>query len=264
MSTHKSRTAQANGAKSAGPATPEGRAKSAQNSLQHGLTAKQIVLSTESEEEFEHLRDGFIAQFQPHGLVESELVETMAVARWRLRRLMIIESKLLNTELVLRAEEIDEEFEVITDGGRNAFVFRKLANSGMSLPLVLRYEGSISRTFDRAFKQLANLQASRLQRGPNQPESPPRSPSNENNETNPGAREPDTGGASGPGLMPARPSQEPLSSIAYNGERHSARDIHWNRTICICCSANTGAIQNSVRSRNPSSAPSWTAAMPRS
>src|SRR5258707_1183927 len=58
-------TARANGAKSNGPATPEGRAISSRNSLRHGLTAKAVVLPGESQEEFQALLDAYIDQFQP-------------------------------------------------------------------------------------------------------------------------------------------------------------------------------------------------------
>jgi hypothetical protein len=77
----KSDTSRANGAKSRGPVTREGRAKSARNSIRHGLRAKSIVLPTESEEEFQSLLDSYHDQFDPQTGVEMELVEAIAVAR---------------------------------------------------------------------------------------------------------------------------------------------------------------------------------------
>ena len=82
----KTQSARANGAKSRGPATPEGRAKSSRNSLRHGLSAKSVLLPAESHEQFQLLLDAHIQQFQPANPVEMDLVEAMAVARWRLRR----------------------------------------------------------------------------------------------------------------------------------------------------------------------------------
>ena len=61
----KSQTARSNGAKSRGPVTPEGRAKSSGNRVRHGLRAKSIVLPTESSAEFESLRDSYLDQFRP-------------------------------------------------------------------------------------------------------------------------------------------------------------------------------------------------------
>lgn len=103
-------TARANGAKSRGPATPEGRAKSSRNSLRHGLSAKTVLLPAESHEQFQLLLDAHIRQFQPASPVEMDLVEAMAVARWRLRRIWAIEASLLSNELTRRAEDIDDEF----------------------------------------------------------------------------------------------------------------------------------------------------------
>src|SRR5216683_3694002 len=142
MSTRKSETARTNGQKSHGPATPEGRAKSPQNRTSHGLTAKSIVLPGESNEEYQLLLDAYIEQFNPQGIVEMELVETMTAARWRLRRLNQIETNLLITELVRRAEDIDAEFNDMDDGDRLAWVFQKLADRGQSLALLVRYEAT--------------------------------------------------------------------------------------------------------------------------
>jgi hypothetical protein len=110
----KTQTARANGTKSRGPVTPEGRAKSSRNSLRHGLSAKSILLPAESREQFQILLDAHIQQFQPANDVEMDLVEAMAVARWRLRRIWAIETSLLANELTRRAEDIDDEFTEMT------------------------------------------------------------------------------------------------------------------------------------------------------
>ena len=111
----KTKSARANGAKSHGPTTPEGRAISSRNSLTHGLSAQSVVLSAESTEDFQTLLDAHIHQFHPANHVEMELVRVMVIARWRLRRILAIETSLLANELVRRAEDIDDEFSEMTD-----------------------------------------------------------------------------------------------------------------------------------------------------
>ena len=154
-------TARANGAKSRGPVTPEGRARSSRNSLRHGLSGKAIVLPSETAGDFDRLRQSYLDDLQPSGQVETDLVETMAVARWRLRRLWAIESNLFSIELPRRAEHIDAEFDDLSDCHRLADVFQHNADTGKSLALLIRYEGSLNRSYDRAFKQLQLLQRAR-------------------------------------------------------------------------------------------------------
>lgn len=155
----KSQSARANGAKSRGPVTPEGLAKSSRNSLSHGLSAQSVVLPAESSEEFQILLNAHIHQFQPANHVEMELVRVMVIARWRLRRILAIETSLLANELVRRAEDIDDEFSEMTGDERLAWVFQRLADNGQSLALLARYEGTLGRAFDRAFKQLNVLRS---------------------------------------------------------------------------------------------------------
>ena len=157
----KAEAARANGAKSRGPATPEGRAKSSRNSLRHGFSAKSVLLPAESHEQFQLLLDAHIQQFHPASPVEMDLVEAMAVARWRLRRIWAIETSLLANELTRRAEDIDEEFTEITAEERLAWIFQRMADGGQSLALLARYEGNLNRAFDRAFKQLNVLKSQR-------------------------------------------------------------------------------------------------------
>jgi hypothetical protein len=168
----KSETARANGAKSRGPVTPQGRATSSRNSLRHGFTAKSIVLPAESQQEFQSLLDSYIHQFDPQGGVEMELVQAMAVARWRLRRLCTIETSLLNNEMLRPIRPFDQR---ITNAGNPeghlAGAFRNLADTGQSLMLVIRYEGALNNSHDRAFRQLHQLQSARHRPQPNEPKS---------------------------------------------------------------------------------------------
>jgi hypothetical protein len=154
-------TARTNGAKSKGPQTPGTRARSSANSTRHGLTAYHIIIDGESEEEYQCLFDSYISHFQPATDVEMELVEAMAAARWRLRRLLAIESNFLEMEIVRQQKKIDREFKDFSDRERLAFVFQKMADQDNSLSLVVRYEGMLNRAHDKAFKQLHLLQSER-------------------------------------------------------------------------------------------------------
>ena len=56
MSTEKQIAAnRANGARSRGPKTPEGKARAARNSTRHGLLARSILREGESRDRFDHL-----------------------------------------------------------------------------------------------------------------------------------------------------------------------------------------------------------------
>jgi hypothetical protein len=159
----KSETARINGAKSHGPVTPEGKARSAANSRRHGLASASILMDGESAEDFELLRLDFLNQFQPRTAVETDLVDVMAIARWRLRRLLTIEAHLFDLEIVDRKDQIKarSKQKPMEQEDRWAFVFQKLGDQGNSLTLLLRYEGSLNRSYDKALKQLLFLQSTR-------------------------------------------------------------------------------------------------------
>ena len=154
MSTSKSEAARANGAKSHGPITPAGKAKSAANSLRHGLSAKAIVLPAESQDDYERLLAAYVARFRPADQIEMDLVEAMAVARWRLRRIATIEAHMLDNAMSAGVTQHAPQ----NHNQRLARVFKDCA---AQIDLLTRYEGSLNRTFDRALKQLQVLQKTR-------------------------------------------------------------------------------------------------------
>jgi hypothetical protein len=161
----KSDAARENGKKSRGPKTLEGKKSSSQNALKHGLTAESHVLPGEPEEDFQELLQSHENTYHPANAVEKDLVDTMALARWRLRRMATLETSLLETGLALSKEDIDERFDDVSDQSRMAFAFKEQSKS---LTLLMRYEASLTRLHDRTYKHLKELQKLR-----NEPKEPP-------------------------------------------------------------------------------------------
>ena len=143
-----------NGAKSKGPVTAQGKARSSRNAIKHGLTAKQVVLDHEDPAEFERHRQSYVDDFHPVGQSEADLVETMAAARWRLNRLFMLEADLFNQEMA-------------ANGSKFSDAFKRLAES-KSLSMYLRYESQLNRTYEKALAQLLTLQFER-ELGPFEP-----------------------------------------------------------------------------------------------
>jgi hypothetical protein len=167
----KSETARINGAKSHGPVTPEGKARSSANSRRHGLAGASILIEGESNEDFDNLRADFLNRFQPQNAVETDLVDAMVIARWRLRRLLAIEAHLFDLETLYRKDDIKSRSKqrAMQQEDRMAFIFQKLGDEGKSLSLVLRYEATLNRSYSNALKQLLQLQSTR-------PPAPPKAP----------------------------------------------------------------------------------------
>jgi hypothetical protein len=92
MSTEKltrSQQAKINGTKSRGPKTEAGRMKIADAHTTHGLyRTTASVLSIESAEAFNHLRDAAFAQYRPRTIFEAQLVEEIVDCSWRINRLL--------------------------------------------------------------------------------------------------------------------------------------------------------------------------------
>jgi hypothetical protein len=65
MSLSKAEAARRNGAKSKGPVTAQGKAKSSRNAFRHGLCSKILIVADEDQEEFDELRDSYMETFQP-------------------------------------------------------------------------------------------------------------------------------------------------------------------------------------------------------
>lgn len=150
----KAEAARVNGAKSKGPTSPEGKARSAQNSVQHGLCSNTVVLASESTEEYEELLADYIRLYQPAGPVELDLVHEIASTRWRLRRILRIEAAAFDQAIERAAEENPDCAE--------STAFENLAGNSKTLGMLNRYEGRLRRAYERAVAELRRLQAERI------------------------------------------------------------------------------------------------------
>jgi hypothetical protein len=169
----KSETARINGAKSHGPKTPEGKEASSRNSFKHGFTARNTyILECESKEDFQEFLAEHIAIHLPVTAPEKELVEQMAIARWRIRRFVNAETVLIDCEVVRNRAKIEKEFATTSCGVHVAMAIRSLADESRSLSLMSRYEARHQRTHDKAYATLRELQQSRVSHPEPAPEPP--------------------------------------------------------------------------------------------
>ena len=110
----RARIARENGAKSKGPVTPEGKEKSARNSIDHGLRAEKlkhfapphyVALCNEDRRDYYQLLDELASVYQPVNLVAAGIVRDIAVARWQLLRLDTCITSQWNLALIDQAQK---------------------------------------------------------------------------------------------------------------------------------------------------------------
>jgi len=151
-------SSRANGARSRGPITPEGKERASTNALRHGLLAKCIVLENESSECFDELVTQHQERFAPADGVEFAMIEEMVAANWRMRRAWAIENRLM--EKAIRNQPPGDE------AARIAGAFSDLAASP-ELNLLHRYEARLHRIYQRALENLLVLGEPELPNEPN-------------------------------------------------------------------------------------------------
>ena len=136
--------ARRNGALSRGPVTAEGKARSARNSLRHGLCAKSPVLADGDEDAaaLAALRGALVARHLPRDEAEAHWVEELAFAAWRQRCLRALEA-----EVLARAGTAGEDAEV--------------APALPSLSTLIRYRSRLDRDWRRAVEELEALRRDR-------------------------------------------------------------------------------------------------------
>jgi len=83
---------------STGPVTEEGKGRSRQNALRHGLIAETVIDALEDAEDYAAFEMAVTADYDAQSAVERELVLRLASLLWRLRRATTIESGLFKIQ----------------------------------------------------------------------------------------------------------------------------------------------------------------------
>ncbi len=184
----------ANAALSAGPKTPEGKARSARNSVKHGFTAASFaVVRLEDVHEVAHLASDLVSVYQPVNSQELFALQRMAISQQAILRAARLESGLFTTCLneTLDANDHpafpmnqllsgDGEMEITRAQNRNYLLgegFLRLARQSNGWTLFLRYQAQAERQYRRALEDFDRLKALRpglpIQDLPDEPISPP-------------------------------------------------------------------------------------------
>jgi hypothetical protein len=83
--------------KSTGPRSARGKAKSSANALSHGILSRHLLLPDEDPGEWGALLEQLMLELGPSGTLEQILVERIALAIWRQRRLVKVETARIRT-----------------------------------------------------------------------------------------------------------------------------------------------------------------------
>jgi hypothetical protein len=143
----------ANALKSTGPTSPDGRARSAQNSRKHGFTAAQFTLAGfEDPEELEALRDDLMAFYHPANPQQLYVVERIAMAQQQILRAARLEAGLLsdsNAPDPHHTRKLANRFPTRATGGY----------AYLDFGLILRYQAQAERQYRRWMEELERLQS---------------------------------------------------------------------------------------------------------
>ncbi|MCC6344202.1 MAG: hypothetical protein IT166_18510 [Bryobacterales bacterium] len=141
-----SNAARVNGARSNGPVTPEGKARSSQNGRIHGFTASRIIFHTAEEQaDYDSLVTEYTSNLKPSGPVELDTFHQLIHAAWRLRNLAVADARLYEQA---GGDPLLSE---------NPGIEKRAA-------LLHRYRTAAERAYHRALNQLKSIQNNRLYR----------------------------------------------------------------------------------------------------
>jgi hypothetical protein len=173
----KAESARINGAKSKGPVTPEGKARSSQNAVRHALAARSIPLTNEDQDHCLEMLEDYFDYLEPVGIVEKDLVEEMVEAKWRQRRAIAMYNAAIDLRMQEDEPAVAKKFLEIDTEIRQVVAVRGITKDDPNLLQTFhRYEVSARRAYHKALRTLLELQALRKTEEKESQPDPPRQP----------------------------------------------------------------------------------------
>ena len=163
----------ANGAKSRGPVTPEGKARSSKNAVTHGILARSLTLSDGDAELFQTLHLSYMQRFTPRDQPEHDLIEEAVYAKWQMCQAWMMHARTLKLQIINDLPEIDADWDALPMIDRQTLALAKSLKDSTVLPNLERYARQLGAQADRAIKLFMQLRAQTL---------PPTEPVEEPNE----------------------------------------------------------------------------------
>jgi hypothetical protein len=167
----------ANAAKSTGPRTPEGKARSSANARAHGFTASTFaIVRIEGLDDIAHLKDDLTAVYQPVNSQEMFAIERMALGQQQMLRAARLESGLFTTCIDQALNDGSEvpfapigaalagHIEITREQNRNYALgegFQRMTRQPNGWKLSLRYQAQAERLYRRAVEEFDRLKALR-------------------------------------------------------------------------------------------------------
>ena len=152
---------QENAQLSTGPTSEEGRAKSSLNAVKTALTGRTVLLPSDDSAEYERHLAAYAEEFAPVGLLEMNLVQSIADTDWRLRRIPALESALFAKGRIEFAELFNEQDLSARPYLIDAHTFLTYEKQIRNLQL---QEARLARRREKELAELRKLQADRTER----------------------------------------------------------------------------------------------------
>jgi hypothetical protein len=159
-----------NALKSTGPKTTQGKDAVKYNAVKHGILSDAVHLIRDRKEEtaYQEVLESLVVALEPEGPLENMLVEKLAITHWRYSRLVryeVTRSKMnmLRQQFASSGDStmahVGERYERLWDDLK--YDASGSIPKGDDMDRILKYQGSLERSFYRALDSLERLQRMR-------------------------------------------------------------------------------------------------------